>query len=94
MQQRATKYEPYRLIIIDGERFVTQGNPCKFIVRQGKKKNRRRDKKGEYFLSGNKILFHEVHVVGTYKCAGVYNDRGLKKRRWLYHELMKRRKKK
>lgn len=68
----------WRIIEIDGERFLTRASPCNFLVRHAKRKNGGR--KGDYYLDNNKMTFRPRIVLGTYRCLGVFKDKKCTKR--------------
>lgn len=63
----------WRVIEIDGKRFLTKACPTDFIVRHARRKNKGR--KGDYYLDGGKMTFHPRVVLGSYRCLGVYEDK-------------------
>lgn len=78
---RKEKDRPWRKIRINGETFVTNANnPCHFIVRKARETNKRRSKRGDYYLGHGTMVFHEHVPLGKFEVVGVYEDKACTKR--------------
>lgn len=60
---RKPKDSDWLRVTFDGEQYITRDWDLKFKLARKKIGNKR----GDFFVSGNKVLFYEKHVVATWK---------------------------